>query len=464
MESWVDVAAAIRSADPAGLLTDRDVDAAVAAVQAQLNTWTFVWTGPCPGCGHVPPLVHPLSRKATVLDVDGLHQAKHTPRRCRRRDCPQAHQYLWHNFRIVGRKHLEWISSAKQLPSVIMMTQGFGVTRRWYEQFSKRLLVHMSSFWGEAKVHWRRGFSLSFHRLKLKLTDAWFKIRLVQRCWQMGRQPPRLSARKDDAIRRLVEPYNEFMLQLRRRQVGSAEEPLTGLVIDGHVKAGARRRCGVASVAAVRCKPLSAWCLTVCPRTPGYKNQRCKWHQRCLAAYNAGDKTIHTVSRLTSLAQSSDDLLRIELECPHGTVEAKALSELTAAQNTQLQGYLTAAHAAKTAAAPEGPVFSDEMTLQELLDIQCQTHKQGPTTGKGNRAGGLLVACRSDGLIVHLQEYQGPEALSQRYAFLAHCKSVYNDLRVVVHDDACHLRRYATNRPSSCLRFTMPVPISLLYK
>ena len=448
MATSAGLGAAIRSADPAGLLTDADVAAAVAAVETHINTWAMVWPGPCPGCGHVPPQVHSLARKAVVLDVDGLHVALRTPRRCRRHACPQKHRYLWRNFRISDRKELQWISVAKQLPSVIMMTQRFGVSKRWYEQFSRRLLVHMSSFWGEAKVHWQPGFSLSFHRFKLQLTDAWFKIRMVQRCWQMGRQPLTLSARKEDAIRRLAEPYTDFMLKTRRRQVALSDTSLTGVVIDGHVKAGARRRCGVPSVAAVRCQPLKAWCLTTCPKTPAYKKPCCTWHQRCLAAYTAGDKAIQTVSRLTSLAQNPDQLLRVEVRRKDGSLGAKRLSELTPAQNTQLQGYLTAAHVAKPAAAPEGPALSDETTLQEILDVQCQTHKQEPSSSKAknNRAGGLLAACRSDGLIVHVQEYQGAEALSQRYTFLANCKSVYTDIRVIVHDDACHLRRFAENR------------------
>ena len=57
MAEWVDLAGALRSADPAGLLTDSDVNVAVEALQKSLAEWTFTWPRACPGCGHMPPQV-----------------------------------------------------------------------------------------------------------------------------------------------------------------------------------------------------------------------------------------------------------------------------------------------------------------------------------------------------------------------------------------------------------------------
>ena len=451
MAEWVDIPGAIRVADPAGLLADCDINAVAASVQTYLNTWAFTWSGPCPGCQHIPPLVPAKRRKSVILDVDGLHHATHTPRRCRRRDCPERGFYLWCSFQVHGRKVLRWRSAVKALPSVILLTQRFGVTRRWYQQFSKRLVVQMASFWGEAKVHWQPGFRLSFNRFKLKLEDAWFKIRLLERYWQV--QPHvhmSLSADKEHLIRQVGDAYDAFMMKIRKSQVTCSDKPLLGLVIDGHVKAGARRRCGVPSVSATLCQPLQAWSLTTCPRTPAYKHKFCPWHVRCLAAFDAEPTAVHSVSRAASLAQSGDDLLRVILS-QRGAHAEKELSKLTRTENMLVQGYLTACHRAKSLQRVE-PVIHDGTTLQELLDLQRQTHKQGDTGAKSHRAGGLLVACRSDGLIVHVQEYHGAESLSQRYAFIAHLKATHSSLQVLVHDDACHLRRFAHNRFAAASR------------
>ena len=459
MLSWVDLAAAITAADPAGLLADSDVSLVVASVQAHLQTWAFTWHGGCPGCGHVPPLIPAKQCKSLILDVDGIHRAKHTPRRCRRRECRDHGLYLWHNFQVHDRKVLRWKHAAKGLPSVILLTQRFGVTRRWYEQFSTRLVVQMSSFWGEAKVHWQPGFGLSFNRFKLKLEDAWFKIRLLVRHWQLK---PHVclcwSGNKEDIIRQFNQDYDSLMVKLRTAQVAGAGEPLLGVVIDGHVKAGARRRCGVPWVATSWCQPLRAWCLTTCPKTPASKQKICSWHARCLAAHDEAPGTFQSVARNVSLSQDSDDLLRLLVREDGRTESAsKNLSDLTPEQNILLQGHLTAAHRAKGSSRAE-PLLHDGTTLQEILDLSCKTHKEADAAMKSSRAGGVLVACRSDGLIVHVQEYRGAESLSQRYCFLAHIKDMHSSVRVTVHDDACHLRRFAANRSSAAIN-SLPIGV-----
>eukprot|EP00974_Lingulodinium_polyedra_P047841 4592898-Lingulodinium_polyedra.AAC.1 len=42
----------------------------------------------------------------------------------------------------------------------------------------------------------------------------------------------------------------------------------------------------------------------------------------------------------------------------------------------------------------------------------------------------------------------GSESCSQRYIFLARLKELYPAVRLTIHDDACHLRRFAANRSS----------------
>ena len=56
------------------------------------------------------------------------------------------------------------------------------------------------------------------------------------------------------------------------------------------------------------------------------------------------------------------------------------------------------------------------------------------------------MACTPEGFIMDAFEFMGAESCSQRYLFLARLKQCYPVLNVVLHDDACHLRRFADAR------------------
>ena len=83
----------------------------------------------------------------------------------------------------------------------------------------------------------------------------------------------------------------------------------------------------------------------------------------------------------------------------------------------------------------------------DLEATRCSTHKESTTRAPiGQRSGGWLIACASDGYILHLKEFFGTESLSQRYFFLAELKAAMPTLTDCIHDDACHLRRFADAR------------------
>ena len=83
----------------------------------------------------------------------------------------------------------------------------------------------------------------------------------------------------------------------------------------------------------------------------------------------------------------------------------------------------------------------------DLMSVTCSTHKESTTAQKQlKKSAGLLCACLSDGAILHMQEIYGCESLSQRYVCVAAVKALMPSLCVVVHDDACHLHKYAARR------------------
>ncbi|CAJ1430988.1 unnamed protein product, partial [Effrenium voratum] len=69
-------------------------------------------------------------------------------------------------------------------------------------------------------------------------------------------------------------------------------------------------------------------------------------------------------------------------------------------------------------------------SVEDRSATRCATHKEHKKTGSGK--------------VIHAKEFIGSEALSQRYFFLAELAEAVPELRVLCHDDACHLRKYAT--------------------
>ena len=83
----------------------------------------------------------------------------------------------------------------------------------------------------------------------------------------------------------------------------------------------------------------------------------------------------------------------------------------------------------------------------DLMSVTCSTHKESTAAQKQlKKSAGMLCACLSDGVILHMQEIYGCESLSQRYVCVAAVKALMPSLCVVVHDDACHLHKYAARR------------------
>ena len=90
------------------------------------------------------------------------------------------------------------------------------------------------------------------------------------------------------------------------------------------------------------------------------------------------------------------------------------------------------------------PALSEDVDLEA---VSCGTHKEGrDAQAKLAKTAGVLLACSSAGLIVHAAEIYGAESLSQRYFFISDLKTSLPELERVVHDDACHVHKFAARR------------------
>ena len=114
---------------------------------------------------------------------------------------------------------------------------------------------------------------------------------------------------------------------------------------------------------------------------------------------------------------------------------------------TQLREYWASQEA--LAHAPRGQsLFCAASSARSELDAtRCSTHKESSVArSRCSRSAGWLVAATPGGMIVHLKEFRGAESLGQRYFFLGDVLQAAPEVEAVVHDDACHLRKYVDKR------------------
>ena len=471
------IAEAIRSVDEAGLLAESDVQTMSEKATAGLRHLTAaaqVLRVPgrlCPACGLVAPEQKGKLVQALILGVDGLSRRLHMPVRCRRATCRLSGVYVYQNFIMLRKGEHEWSWREKRLPQVVAICPKFSVTMAWCEQFGRRLVTQHASFWGEAEVHWYPRCGISKNRLKLRVEESWMKITLIRRLASHQNQGLRgvsllLHLGHEILLEEAWSDYADHMFRDRVAQVNALEAPLTVAVLDGHQKL-TRRCCGVRLMSWQFSEALQMGRFLPCPETPGIGVKLCSHHQcavvraRAKQSAEPGAAILRSVkTAAAALSACSQSALRLELQNPDRSVLRGDLRISTWPLVEEflcgkaLEDPCTFAGIEEASESNGGAAVDEDLTLAEILALQCKTHKHctipaaSLSLSRFRRTGGFLVACSSQGLILHLEEFFGSESLPQRYMFLAKLKQAFPDLQVIVHDDACHLRRFADNRSS----------------
>ena len=464
----------LERADVAGFCTDDDLARMTAAVVKDLGERCVESRvqhagTTCPECRKQLSCFPQRSVQAWVLGTGGFERRRHFPKRCRRMNCPVRGKTLWANFITTRSAGCDFYYKHFALPEVFMLTPKFGVTKAWYQQFSRRLLLHYASFWGEAHVHagmLQQGTRV-MHPVNLKrmVAKAWFVMRMLERAWSRGQTEITFNLKETEAI--MVSSFRYYYSGMRQRRAQKAQEcdlDVATVVLDGHQKL-TRRVCWVRRVCGLPHSKLGGLTLMGCPCTPARGQQLCAKHMQ-LAKQSARpiDGAGARLARLSwpaALGKSMKDIVQPWVVTPEGVERRAAYDSVLTREWLALLSREALAEAAAGQRPDVQPDIPDDMTLQELQDLACTTHKVGHTTqvsgGTGNlgrrrrskRSGGFLVALTPEGLIMDAFEFMGAESCSQRYLFMARLKDLYPAVRVCLHDDACHLRRFADSRAST---------------
>ena len=302
------------------------------------------------------------------------------------------------------------------------------------------------------------------HLAKDKLLRAWVVWRLLVRWHQWSLEPSRATVQPQhlnllqspESLAQSCLPwYTAFMFQDRLRQFYESGQELRLIVIDGNCKL-ARRICGRDAACLLHCEPLGAFAAVKCPRTPSFKKRWCLYHCRASPVPEGELEQTETIAahRRSRRKLSASDIepydVRLIQRGDEGDPRARGrwvpASWVTTRQLNEYWEKVREAGEANT----EKTAHASSSASKDLTATSCLTHKETDSARQsGSRKGGWLVGVSHDGCIIHLQDFAGAESLSQRYFFLANIMQEVPTVESVVHDDACHLRKYADARATS---------------
>ena len=433
----------------------------------------------CTVCGSQTRLQPRRKVPAAVLEVGGWALVHHVPRRCPNKACTSCFQNVWYNYKqIEGKRVWQW--PATQRMYYMFLGPRWGVSTEWLRQMSARITYQYSTFSGEARVHCQAARLSGLSALvpsnsEKKLLEAWLKWRVVVRTYEHDMASSRNDLQNLQLQRTVQELfvemhpwYPQMMLEKRAQQARRGGSTAHLAVIDGHAK-WSRSVCGKKYAEVVHSHTLGKFICRHCSETPLQKHSRdsegnsllvkhrwCTGHVRdlhcCSQRQCVAARVLAHRRPASLLGESVAEAYKVlaELAPRRRCLQSKTSIETSVATS---QAWIPASEVAVETLAQYwsnrggGGHLTQHSTSSDLTSSSCNTHKETERLRRVTaRAGGWLFALTGDGCILHMMEFMGAESLSQRYFFLAELKERFPELVVVVHDDACHLWRYATAR------------------
>ena len=467
----------------------------------------------CPGCSLPRSAITSQGATATLLDVSGVFIKTHIPLRCKNRRCGLFDVSSWHNYQVREGGH--YFSGDPTKLRCFMLTSSFGCTRRYMQQLHLRLVREHASFAGEAFV--AREFlhecgedpRCLLERLRLNLSDVWYKWRMALRLWRMA------ADGQDSKIQQLnlskpaeacaAEFWDVAVAHFDQATAAAARQNGQNCqvaAVDGNMK-NRRSCCGALLQYVLRSQVLGKVIRLPCPHTALVGSVFCANHEPQEASPEGVDRNADVyIMDHKSVGVVLGDTAALLLKVREGKEEAEiverwvredevspsmtrdyftriGLDRLRVATERKLAKArkASAQRAFARRAMDEFAPLWDALTPEEraetlelysadtdLQSVTCGTHKEGEKEKLAHaQTAGILCACLTSGLVVRVREIFGAESLSQRYFFIADLKALYQELEIIVHDDACHLHKFAASRASSSAHAASVAPDSLCF-
>jgi hypothetical protein len=406
---------------------------------------------------------------ASVLFLSGWQSVSHMPRRCRTKTCDAHDKYVWYNYISRDEHCREWQWPSDRRLEFFFIAPSWGVSMEWLQQMTQRLASQFASFTGEASVHeeaaHRAGkLKLVPDKAKQKIKEAWMMWRLVVRIherWSkdaaVDRLPINLYMAFEDLATRSLSWYLPLMLKRRLDHMHAANVPNDTVIVDGNCKLS-RRICGRDAAELKVHSGLKDQLVVRCGEPPAVKRRRCREHDAGVDAEALdrwGEERVESHRKCTGQRAAT---LRHPYEVR--LVDRRFAGDAKYPRRWCLADQVPTAVLSEYWASLDAPVQDGDNTKRsgrrlvskssqhDLLSTKCKTHKES-RHGRASQSAGWLFASSSNGFLIHLQEFHGAESLGQRYHFVGDIFEVMPSLKLVVHDDACHLRKYVDKRAAA---------------
>jgi hypothetical protein len=345
--------------------------------------------------------------------------------------------------------------------------KSFGVTISWLRRWRYRLLIHRSSVMGEAALfHMMHGPDV-VARARRNLSEAWVRHILWKRAHDAT---PEI---REDLIRRILTSplekliasawgwYGPMMADRRIHQFRASGDRDDILAIDGNAKMH-RRTCGMPFAEVVFCAELNKNLLRGCSDRPSGKGTLCAKHSRAVDASQSPAFADVAKHRLRRALHDKSDFAHLEVQLvgfsnrwqPASTVDASKLEAYFATRaDAKIQGrrkrrMLLRSQGVLAKRRRKGTSYiASWSSTGPRASSECGTHKETDAhITAAARTAGFLTAVSASGIVVDVDELIGAESMSQRYRFAAILASRIPSLKIIVHDDACHLRLMAESQ------------------
>jgi hypothetical protein len=450
----------------------------------------------CPECGCIRTPNLRKAHSAVVLVPWGCVVKQHIPLTCWTRKCSLRGALQWHNYLTRDGRH-ELSGEASTL-KCFMISARFGATIEWLSMFHNRMLREHVSFAGEADVMTaaveRQGLTAHLPQpLRLLISDVWFKWRLTKHYASEPLGVMDLALDVEQLVRARwlhIDCHFHITAVQSARAAGMRCDVA---VVDGNAK-NRRAVCAAALMHVVSDAKLKKIVRTCCPCTPQLGKTCCRTHAAVGEAPQAAAADVEIVSHRVppaALQQHDASLMLLVREVGGCEREAWVSSHQVDARSVtcylrsvgedrlevSLRGRRRDIRQAAAAPGPGAPSSSSaasavpdmtdlplHSTAEDLAAVVCGTHKEAPALQRSlAKTAGVLCACLSSGVVVLVREIFGSESLSQRYLFLSHLVDVLPEMDVAVHDDACHVMKFALARMGDSAQAARLAPPQLRY-
>jgi hypothetical protein len=423
----------------------------------------------CPACGEELALVKHHSKfaeqgvYAIVVAEPETYRVNHCAKTCRNcSSCSTAKVKYWHGYYETsgGGKTDSWckVLDVSCLPgSVWMLSKSFGIHSTWARKWCYRLYAHRSSFVGEGHILQALQPNALPAELDAMLLDGWVRWQVWRRACEAG-VDVKITVAKDvlelelEALLSSTSSWYGPLMHGRRLQFWRRSgDRLDILCFDGNAKLY-RRTCGAPCAETKFIACLGLHLIRGCPESPQQTGVLCNAHA-ALRCQGELTEVVEKHKMLQPLDSQPFNALHVQLSGfakrwqPASTIDPRALQAYFAkhgAEVIEARKQKRAEHREQHRKPYKQRFLGDWSSESVKAACTCKTHKESLAAVRtASRSAGFLMAVSESGLIAGLAEIITAETLSQRYSFLASMAEAEPALRVMVHDDACHVRVFA---------------------